>query len=491
MENKKIEVLCLCDSPTCATGFAQVSKNILKMLYDTKKYRLTVVGINHDGRPYDREKYPYEIWPASNYLIQDTKYHDLFGRQLFLDKLGTGDYDLVWVLQDTFQLLELSPLILKTNNALPPNRKFKTIFYFPIDATPKKEWVDTLLFIDYPIAYTQYAYDECLKQYGDSDLLPFNERTELKERYDLLKAKMQIVYHGVNVKDFYPIESKEKVKELRAKYFGKQKDKFIFMNINRNQPRKDLFRSLQAAKMLSDRRKAKGLDDVYFYFHCQYFDNTGLNLIDMSKQLQFTAGDQWGFPNPKMFGANQGYTLEVVNEFYNSVDAIFSTTLGEGFGLSVIEGMATKKPIIFPNNTCLPELLGGGGERGILAKSGSCQQEFVVNQMDNDRLRAVTNLEDLVDKMEYLVDNREKFEPMIERAYKFATDKAWEGNEIGDKWRYIFGKAWVDCLETRKLATEEYKTDFNTLSRNDICPICSKIKGKDVKFKNCIHFNKE
>ena len=109
--DKKIKILALCDSPTCATGFAQVSRNILRMLYETGKYDIDVIGINHDGNPYDRDKFPYRIWPAQNHLIPDAKYHDLFGRQLYLDKLGTGTYDLTWILQDTFQIMELASLI--------------------------------------------------------------------------------------------------------------------------------------------------------------------------------------------------------------------------------------------------------------------------------------------------------------------------------------------------------------------------------------------
>ena len=152
--------------------------------------------------------------------------------------------------------------------------------------------------------------------------------------------------------------------------------------------------------------------------------------------------------------------------------------------------MATKKPILFPDNTCLPELLGHAGERGILVKSGATPQELTVNQMDNDRIRATTDIEDMVNKMEHLIEHRADYQPMIDRAYEFAAQKSWWGNEIGSKWRGVFDKAWTECQKDRELAAMEIATNFSKLGRNDECPVCSTMLSKPIKFKNCPHYER-
>ncbi len=486
---KKIKILVLADSPTCSTGFAQVARNILRVLYETGKYEIDIVGINFDGSYYDRKKFPYRIYPASNSLVPDPLYQDLFGRQTFLDKLGTGDYDLVWILQDTFIIADLGEKIVETNKALPPDKKFRWMYYFPIDAVPKKEWIDnSVLMADYPIAYTKYGYDECLKIYtiDDDSLLEEKEKQENLIKLTLLKAKLNVIYHGINPRQFYSIKMNDEERmKLRLKYFGKKNaNKFIFMNMNRNQPRKDLFNSMKACKSLLDKRREKGKDDVYFYFHCLYKDVSGLDLIAMSQQLEFVQGDEWAFPNPVNFTTGQGYSIKIVNEIYNSIDCVISSSLGEGFGLSVIEGMATKKLVIMPDNTALNEIV-GNNERGLLAKSGESIQDYIVLANDNNRVRPMTNTEDLVKQMEWAVENPEKAKTMVDRAYRWASELHWGGELIGKKWILLFEKAYEQLIKEREIAKIEAKTDFSKLKRNAMCPVCK------IKHKSCPHYEKK
>ena len=483
--SEKIKVLVLADSPTVATGFAQVARNVIRVLYDTGKYDFDWVAINFTGDYYDRGKYPYKLYPAFRALTANPDYRDLYGRRYFLDMLVSGQYDLVWILQDTFVIASIGPEIIEINCRLPPEKKFRWIFYFPIDASPKKEWIErSVLLADYPVAYTNYAYEECLKPYATSD-------PEDQKKYEWLKQKMTIIYHGVNLKDFFPIPWSEKERmEKRKFYFGKEHyQKFIFMNLNRNQPRKDFFRSLKACKMLLEKRRAKGKNDVYFYFHCLCNDPAGINLIEVAKQLDFVPGKDWGFPNPKLFTTTYGFDVKIVNELYNCVDCVFSTTLGEGFGLSIPEAMATKKPVIVPNNTSMPEIT-GNGERGILVKSGASSNDFVVLPNDNDRVRPLVDVNDLVDKMEWVMENPEKVSQIVERAYEWISTLDWSSERVGGQWKRLFERAWQDLLLARRIAKLEAETDFSKLGRNSVCPVCSQLTGKKIKIKKCPHGKK-
>ena len=439
-----IKVLALCDSPTCATGFAQVSRNVLKGVSD--KYDITIIGINFDGKYYDREKYPYKIQPAYLPLKRANVYQDYFGRQVVLDELGTGKYDILWILQDTFIVEPLGTKIKETNDALPDDKKFSWIYYYPVDAPLEEKWVkNTIDLADIPVAYTEYGK---------------------KETQKFTSKEIEVIPHGVNTKEFYPLKNK---KELKEKYFGKEHaNKFIFTNVNRNQPRKDLFRTLLAYKKLLEKRK-----DVYLYLHSKVNDEGG-NLVRIANQLRLVAGEDYAFPNPKIFTAAQGYPVNVLNEIYNASDCVISTTLGEGWGLSSVEAMATKTPIIFPDNTSLSEII--GKDRGVLVKTG----EPIVLRLDNDRIRSIINTEDMVSKMDWIVDHDTS--QMVDNAYNWVKGMDWNGR-IRDQWIKIFDRAWQLTLQKRKEAKMIKQINWKKLSRNSICPICG------IKIKKCRHAN--
>ena len=175
----KIRVAVLADSPNVVTGFGNVCREILTNLYATGMYEFDVVGINYDGSPHDL---PFKIYPAINALVADAAYREPYGRQRFLDMIGEGRFDLVWVLQDSFIVCEeLAQRIKETNDVLPPGDQFAFMLYFPIDATPKKRWIDgSAMHADIPIVYTRYGYNEVMKLYavGEDSKLEQKEQDE-------------------------------------------------------------------------------------------------------------------------------------------------------------------------------------------------------------------------------------------------------------------------------------------------------------------------
>lgn len=224
MGSKK-KVLWYSDSPTTATGFATVARNLLNVLYKTGKYEFTIVGINHNGAPYDRGRFPYDIYPAMNALASDQRYQDVYGRQLLVDMAATGEFDIVFMIQDTFIVETFMKGLLAVRDKLPKDKKFSIVHYFPIDGKPKQSWIeDVVAKADIPVAYTEFAKKECMK------LVPGLE-------------EMDVVYHGVDKDTFYPIAHSE----FREQFFRQHKDKFIVLNVNRNQPRKDLYRTFAAS----------------------------------------------------------------------------------------------------------------------------------------------------------------------------------------------------------------------------------------------------
>ena len=485
-DDMKITVTVLADSPTVTTGFGHVCKEILNVLHETGYYKFEIVGINHDGSPHDL---PYKIYPAFNGLMPDPAYRDVYGKQRFLDLLGEGRTDIAYIIQDTFVIehQNFGKRIAETNQALPADKKFAFIFYFPIDSTPKQSWLDNSVMLSHhPVAYTKYAFEEVLKVYTvDEDTMLDEAQQQMnKEKLDMLKSCMNIIYHGVNTNNFYPKEQEEK-DSLREQFWAEKKDKFVFINVNRNQPRKDIFRTMVAFKKLLDKRRAEGKDDVYLYLHCNINDS-GLNILDMAKQISLVEGEEFAFPRPDMFNTSQGFPVSVVNDLYNASDALITTTLGEGWGLSLSEAMATKIPVIAPDHTSITEILGktkpGIAERGILVNLDN----YFVQAQDNSRVRPLTDVDDMAEKMYFMVENKKQLEPMVERAYQWVKELDWSGDLVGGKWRLLFQDVYANNLTVRAVEVDKQlarEMKSMKLGANDNCPICQ------VKYKTCRHYD--
>jgi len=398
----------------CSTGFATVMGNILRELDSTGNYEIDVIGINYDGGPYDTERWPGNVWPAISALRQQGPYADYHGRQVFLDRLNQGDYDVVFIVQDTFIVLPITSQILEIQRNKP--KSFSTIYYYPFDCAPKEEWVkQCVASFDFPVAYTEYAKNESRKHLG-----------ALADRHD-------VIYHGTNTTDFYPLPE-DAVSQFRKTFFNEHSDRFIFSNVNRNQGRKDVSRSFMILKELRDR----GYEKPFLYMHMQESDFGG-SILEQAKNFGLEPGKDWILPNPQQFSAHMGFPIEVVNQIYNASDAYLSTCLGEGWGLSITEAMATKTPIVVPGNTSLPEIT-GNSERGWMIPSGATPTHWIIKDNDNDRVRPLMDVSAAADALIEIMENKNNIvETKTEAAYKWAKELTWKS--VMPQWTSVFTKA--------------------------------------------------
>ena len=497
---KKIKVLALCDTPTSATGFAQVARNILTGLVNTGKYEIDVIGINYNGDYYDREKYPYNIYPA-----MPQGQGDIFGRDRLINVLNgneqklTPPWDLVFTIQDPFivegmglrfafgeQLRLLSEM---WRRQLPPLLWFNWIGYFPVDADLKENWVQRGVALpQYTVAYCEWGKSKMLKWDREEFEMNFNIKleqnsTETKRaRFALpsLKDRIDVINHGVDIKDFYPLPVEDK-KKFRKEFFqGKVKDDtFLIVNVSRNQPRKDITRTIAAFAAFK-----KIVPNSYLYIHAKANDAGG-SIDEMARNFDLRPGDDYALP--QNFNPNEGYSLDVVNNIYNAADLCVTTTLGEGWGFITTEAMAVKTPILAPNITSILDIFNSydfaeGKEtldesvklRGIPVKAGSTTSEWVcLGIEDNERIRPLTNVDDMVEKMLWVYRNPAKVNKIVDRAYEWVKTLSWEN--IVKQWDDVFMKAYKDLQTERELLLK-----FEKAGRNDECPC-----GSNQKFKKC------
>ena len=404
-QQKKIKVLAFLDSPSCATGFATVSRNILMGLYNTGRYEIEVLGINYWGDPHTL---PMKIWPVGT-----NKERDPYGRKKVCGMIPQmlDDQTILFFLQDTF-ILDFLPELM--NNLHSQGKKFRSVCYAPIDGVPKEQWVLNVNACDHLIAYSK-----------------FGER-EMKKACPIVKP-MQVIPHGVNTSDYFVIDKME-VESFRKQYFGKVADKFIFTSVNRNQQRKDIPRTIAAFAEFRKHVKNSVLN-----LHMAQKDQ-GWDLPEVVKSYGLNITEDVIFP--ERFGPNQGYPRQIVNLIYNASDCVISTTLSEGFGLAWLESMATKTPIIMPNNTAMMEFI--NKDNGYLVKSGTNPSLFTTLPNDNEVKRSLTDVEDMVEKMLDVYNNPEEAKRRAENAYNWVTMKMDWQNNIVPQWVELFDKVYEE-----------------------------------------------
>lgn len=419
--SKKIKLLYYGDTPACATGFASVSRNILGGLQATGRYDICVLGVNAHGNPHP---YPFPIWPIG------IGGNDPYGRQRAADMMVSPEreFDVLMMLQDSFILQFMKDVLPKLKSV----KEFKSVVYYPIDGVPKKEWIQAMSMFDECVAYTEFGKKE--------SILAFPE----------IADKLRVIPHGANSKDFFPMKPEE-IAEFKKSYFGPHSGKYIVTNLNRNQQRKDIPRTIAAFKLFKKQRPNSVL-----YLHMSAVDQ-GWNLPEVIKAYGLKIGEDVLLPGGD-FGPNQGYPIEVVNKIYNASDVVVSNTIGEGWGLSSTEAMATKTPIIFPRNTSLEEIIGKDEERGFLVNCGTNPSMFTVLPSDNEVIRPLTDVEHMVEKMLYVYDNKKEVAQKTETAYNWVIGTLdWQRNivPVWDKLITEAAKGVEDRNSNRVVSVEE------------------------------------
>lgn len=410
MSEKRIETLFWCDSPTCSTGFSTVSRNILKVLDKTEKYRFTVLGISHHGIPYDTKEHPYLEFPKHGGLFAAQEGNDIYGFQKAMRLLSTGAFDILFILNDPFVMKFALPQIVALRDKLA--KKFKIVFYFPVDSAVKKEWADVVNLSDFPVAYTQFGFKSMTAHIPE------------------LKDKLRVIYHGTDKSIFKPIVGPPR-EALKQAIFGPNAKKFVILNVNRNQPRKDLNSTFEVFAKLHAKKP-----DTFLYILASMND-VGGNLEEIASHHGLVLGRDWECPNPKNYSPNQGMPIHLVVQLYAASDLVITTTLGEGWGLSITEAMACRKPVVAPRHTSVQEIIGENEERGWLVPAGGFGHTVCQGPNDNNNVRLVVHHQEMVDRIRKVMEYPGQSAKKVDAAFEWVP--TWE--EVGQEWLAVFEQA--------------------------------------------------
>lgn len=317
----------------CHSGFARVAHNIVRQLLATGAYDIEVLAINHHGEPYNHPHSPWHefaglpVYPSTYYA------GDHRGERRLFELLATHRYDLLFALVNPWDLARYGRKLRTVLDA----RKTRLVHYFPIEQDASAEWVaDSIAMADCPVAYTNFGALAVMLAGG---------------------PHCDVIYHGVDSVVFRPEVNRKRVEAFRRAQFGAGPDDVLLLNVNRNQVRKDLPRTMLAADELRERLLALKRT-VRLVLHAHPKDPAGHDLEAFHKAH---------CPDLEVTFTRSGAPISdtALCAMYNAADMVLTTAWCEGWGLSTTEAMACARPIVAPHTSVFSELL--GQQRGELA----------------------------------------------------------------------------------------------------------------------------
>jgi len=394
MKKDKINILWISDlvSPT---GFSRVSHSILNNL-SLSKYNIVGVGVNYYGDPHP---YPYPIFPA----------HlggDIYGMNRIKSLVRTHNFDIIFILNDIWVINEYLKTIKEAygKNPIP-----KIVVYFPVDAERHFPiWYSNMDMVTKAVTYTEFA-----------------KTVATIARPDL---SLEIIPHGVDTKVFSKIfKSRDEAKNVLFEKVGIQELRepgtFIFLNANRNQPRKRLEITLEAFKLFSE-----GKNDTFIYMHCGNTDANHINVELLAHTL--------GLKNKIIVSGNnitgiQRFPEDKLNLIYNATDVGINTGLGEGWGLPNMEHAVTGAPQIVPAHSACKELY---------LDCGLLVEPYTTFMLDGGAmtLGKLVKAEDVAEAMQKLYVDRDLYKELSRKSIEKFSSRRYSWSEIANTWDKLF-----------------------------------------------------
>ena len=209
--------------------------------------------------------------------------------------------------------------------------------WFPVDSEPLAPAIESRVKQSFErIVYSKFAIEQCEKAGLSTEYIPM----------------------AVDTKAFFPADRKAALELLNA-HIPVQipQDNFVvsMVAMNKGNPsRKAFIQNIRAFKELHLKHP-----DTVLYLHTGKSDNGemgGIPLTGYITELGLT--DCVFFPELAIM--INGYPDDFMNAIYNTSDVLLACTMGEGFGIPIVEAQSAGCPVIVGDWTSMPELCFSG-----------------------------------------------------------------------------------------------------------------------------------
>ncbi len=237
----------------------------------------------------------------------------------------------------------------------PPDVLFMPEHTMPVVRRPGQKVVNTIhdLGAEYLPQYHKFPHKYYLNMmtvyavnHADK-LLAVSESTknDLVKRLGAREKKIEVVYEGFEKETFHPAEKEEqkKISEVIKKYNIGIKEYMLF--VGTVQPRKNLERLIEAFS----------------------------SIADQIANVDLVIGGGKGWLSDEIYAAPKKFDVEGRVKFigfadsadlpalYHGASLLTLPSLYEGFGLPVVEAMASGTPVVVSQSSSLPEVVGSAG----------------------------------------------------------------------------------------------------------------------------------
>lgn len=288
------------------------------------------------------------------------------------------------------------------------------IHYLPVDASFTRKMYDNVKHAYRLVAFSKFGYSELLKWFPPS--------------------KISYIPHGIDTNVFKPQKDNDMRKKLHPAPVPD--DAFLMIHVGANVgERKHIPQLIWVFKKLLEKHKDAYL---YVYTNIQSEYPQGYDLIAYANHFGILKHLRYPDFNPIL----DPFEDEEMASLYSACDVYVSASMGEGFGLPLMESMACGTPCIVPKNSAQEELVQG---HGWLAENVPKDVWFDVPVwIPNLQEYPVVNIRSLLDCMEDAYQNREKIEKYGRLSLEFARKYNW--NQIMPLW-FSFLKEVGDELD--------------------------------------------
>jgi len=309
MSNSKPKILWVSDSPEMLqVGQSRVGREICYRLHDLG-YPIEVAG-------YIPDKDKLRSNPIDAFKVYCTERYKTLE---LIEIIRQSDPDVIILSHDYFMFNGVKDIRKEFGS------KHKIIGYFTIDGEPVPHIFREVFYkCDHVVVPSEYG------------------KRVVAERF--FNVPLSVIPYGVNT-SLYNYEGKEKIKDDFANAINinleqiQIKDKLIYFYVGNNQGRKNVGAARDGFKRFADKHPGEVLFIVIL-------KNAVCSHGDISYIGYF---DPYEFNHPDIRIISTHVNDDVVSKFYKISDFLLHPTNGEGFGLTILEAMASKCIPIVPN----------------------------------------------------------------------------------------------------------------------------------------------
>lgn len=310
-DRERLKVLWVGDA-IVPSGFAACTHAACDAL-QAAGHQVDVIGINYYGDPHDK---PYRVWPAVAPL-------DYCGDAWGVDRLPRLIHrlrpDVVVILQDPWNIPEYLRAItatLPTSTPCPP-----IVGWIAVDGENQRS-APQLNRLAAVATWTDFAAKE-LRTRGYA-------------------GRLEIVPLGVDLNLFQPRDRAQSRRQVLGDAVSSQVGEgFVVGVVGRNQPRKRLDLTLD---YFAHWVQSKGIKDAYLLMHVGPTGDRGFDLHALADYHGLRGRIFMSDP-----GLGAGLPADVMPTLYSAMDALVTTSQGEGWGLPELEAMACGVPVMAPD----------------------------------------------------------------------------------------------------------------------------------------------